>query len=137
MQDTSPVESFTEMLNRQEDDCHNESTGVSFIWIVSLHLLKLWLCVLVDLPVFPDMPRPVDYNHGLNWNSIDTSFPSQSMANSTEFGFEFNSAKSGFNFDFENMDINALALGNLDHNVSTIFNYEQAFMEAALLIGVQ
>ena len=83
------------------------------------------------------MPRPVDYNHGLNWNPIDTSFPSQSMANSTEFGFKFSSAESGFNFDFENMDINALALGNLDHNVSTIFNYEQAFMEAALLIGVQ
>ena len=103
-----------------------------------MHLLKLWPLVLVDLPVFPDMPGPVDYNHGLNWNPIDASFPSQSMAsNSKELGFEFSSAESGFNFDFENMDINALSWGNLDHDVRTTFNYEQAFMEAALLIGVQ
>ena len=86
---------------------------------------------------------PVDYDHGdPPINSPNTTFPTQSMGNSTEFGFDFGSDfnfdfnEFDFdNFDFENMDVNALGLGNLD--VSTTIDYEQAFMEASLSIGVQ
>ena len=138
-QGTSLVESFTAMLNSQEDDCGNESTGGLFIAsLAKLHLPKL--SVLVGL--FPNMP--VDDGHGHHPNdSASTTFPSQSMANSMDFGFGFG---SGFdldfnefdftnmnNLDFENMDVDALGLGDLD--VSATFNYKQAFMEAAL--GVQ
>ena len=88
---------------------------------------------------------PVDYDHGNH--SIDganATFPSHSAAtNSMDSGFASGLNFGSNEFDFKNMDtdldlenIDSLGLGtNLD--ASTTFNYEQAFMEAAISIGVQ
>jgi hypothetical protein len=58
-QGTSLVESLTAILNSQEDDCGNESTGESFITLhAKFHLPKL----SVPVGLFPDMP--VDYDYG-------------------------------------------------------------------------
>jgi hypothetical protein len=79
---------------------------------------------------------PVDYNHG--HHPIDSTFPSESMANSTgmEFGFNFGS-ESGFNldfneFDFENMDVMVASDG-----LGAPLGSNPVFMEAALSIGAQ
>jgi hypothetical protein len=135
MQDTSPVDSSTAMLN-----CGNESTGGSFIVLhAKLHLPKL----SVPVGLFPDMP--VDYDHHDGNHPIDSAnatFSSHSMANSMDSEFasgfnfgsnEFDFANTDTNFDFEKMD--SLGLGNPDAGAT--FNYEQAFMEAAISIGVQ
>ena len=123
------------MLNSQADDCGNENAGGSFIALHTKSHLPI-LFVLVGL--FPDMP--VDYDHGHPpIDSPNITFPAQSMANSTEFGFDFDFNEFDFtnmdNFDFENMDVDALGLDSLD--VSTTIDYEHAFMEAALSIAVQ
>ena len=78
------------------------------------------------------MPVVYDHSHRPTVNSPNATFPTQSMANSTELGLNFG---SGFDFDFENMDLDALELENLD--VSATIDYEQAFMGATLSIGIQ
>ena len=91
------------------------------------------------------MPVVYDHSHPPTVDSPNTTFTTQSMANSTELGLDFG---SGFDFDFnefnftnlddfdlENMDVDALGLEDLD--ISATIDYEQAFMEAALSIGMQ
>ena len=90
---------------------------------------------------------PVSYDHGNHpVDGANATFPSHSAANTMNSGFT--TGGSGFNFgsnefDFKNMDtgdfdfenVDSLGLGNL--GASTTFNYERAFMEAAISIGGQ
>ena len=88
---------------------------------------------------------PVSYDHGNHpVDGANATFPSHSAANRDSMdsgfasGFNFGSNEFDFknmntDFDFKNMD--SLGRGNLD--ASATFNYEQAFMEAAISIGVQ
>lgn len=99
---------------------------------------KLKLSVPVGL--LPDIP--VDYNpghHPIDSHGENAIFTSQSTANSMEFGFDLGSA-SGFDLDFENMDVDTSGpgFGSTYLDVSAVtFDYEKAFMQAALSIGIQ
>jgi hypothetical protein len=56
------------------------------------------------------------------------------------FDFDFNNSTDLDNYNFENMDVDdALGMDNLDSDVSgcATFDYEQAFVEAAISIGIQ
>jgi len=88
---------------------------------------------------------PVTYSNGHHpFDSADTTLHSQSTAYSVAFqensGFDVNFDFDGFDFthmdyfDLGNTDTNSLEFNNL--NVDTTFNYEQAFMEAALSVGM-
>lgn len=118
-------ESFTAMLNSQEDDWGN---GGSFITLhANLHMPKLSV---------PDALFLVPVEHDHHPCSIDSTvtnttsgFSSPSTGNSMNFGFDYDSG-----FDFGNMDIYAGGV-NPSPDVSATFDYEQAFTEAALSIG--
>ncbi|KIJ93662.1 hypothetical protein K443DRAFT_134976 [Laccaria amethystina LaAM-08-1] len=105
------------------------------------HLKGGGMSIQVDL--FADMPVTYSNDHH-PFDSADTTLHSQSPAYSVAFqensGFDVNFNFDGFNFtpmdyfDLGNADTNSLEFNNL--NVNTTFNYEQAFMEAALSVGM-
>ena len=87
----------------------------------------------------PDMPVQVNYDnfhHSIDSATGNATYFSQSMANGCLNGIGL-SVGTGFNYDFENMDVNALGMGTTNLDVGTTFDYKQAFVEAALSIGIQ
>jgi len=126
----TPVKSFLEMLNSNDDDYNNFHTGGSLIFL-SMQYTAHWDYTLVGL--FPDTLNASgvnDMNSGANFEvDFNFNFNDFDFGNMDNFNFENTDSfdlRNMENFDFGNMEIDTLKFDNL--GVDTTFIPEQAFI---------